>query len=143
LGRGLHKDVAQDIEEQIKEYGKRESIWPYRVKKEKNGHDIRTYEVHMERFAREDKDFNGKKLIKLPNHSYYVDPEEDEVSKMVRETNMEERTSSAKNCLGSVLLGGGLCMSLLTLLVGLADAESRAEPSSVLLYPEEGDSMTS
>jgi len=130
--------VALDIEKQIEEYGKGESIWPHRVKKEKNGHDIRTYEVHMERLAREDKDFNGKKLIKLPNHSYYVDPEEDEVSKMVRETNMEERLSSAKNCLGSLLLGGGLCMSLVTLLVGLGDAESRAEPF-VLLYPEEED----
>jgi len=140
LGRGLHEDVALDIAKQIEEYSKGESIWPNRVKTEKNGHDIRTYTVHMERLVREGRDFNGKRLIELPVPSFYVDPEGDEVSKIARETIEEERTSSAKGSLGSVLLVGGLCLSplLLAWLAGLGDAESRAEPF-VLLYPEEGD----
>ena len=140
MGRGLHENVAQNIEEQIKEYSKGEPIWPYRVKKEKNGHNLRTYTAHMKRLVREGNDFNGKRLIELPVPSFYVDPEGDEVSKMARETNMEERSSSAKNCLGSVLLVSGLCLSplLLAWLVGLGDTGSRAE-SFVLLYPEEGD----
>jgi len=138
LGRDLHEDVAQDIERQIKEYGKGEPIWPYRVREEKNGHDIRTYRAHMKRLAHEGRDLNGKTLIELPVPSFYVDPEGDEVSKMAREAIEEERASSAKDCLGSLLVVSGLCLAplLLTWLAGLGDAGSRAE-SFGLLYPEE------